>query len=158
MLLFVTGTNKVLPLGCQSQAGQMPDAGLSAMPSAGFHCPYSHTADDNTTNTCFACGILGARRLNEARPLPSWCCIAPSYVCFTLWHRGNSRWHGFASLHHTACGTLSCASATVQHSCPALLKPRVQELLLLTPKQPAHPQPLQPLATGTTRLPAVLRR
>lgn len=42
---------------------------------------------------------------NKARPLPSWCFIAPSYVCFTLWRRRNSRWHGFSSLRRASRST-----------------------------------------------------
>lgn len=44
---------------------------------------------------------------NKARPLPSWCFIAPSYVCFTLWRRRNSRWHGFSSLRRASRSTRS---------------------------------------------------
>lgn len=111
--LFVTVTSEVLPLGVPKPRGT--DAGcegFSKAPEPGLRCRHGYTADDTRTNTCFACGILGPRRWNKARPLPSWCFIAPSYVCFTLQCRRNSRWHGF-SLRRVARSTPSdCASAT----------------------------------------------
>lgn len=112
--LFVTVTDEVLPSGVPKPRGT--DAGCKGFSKAsalGLHCRHGYTADDTRTNTCFACRILGPRHWNEAWLLPSWCFIAPSYVCFTLWRRRNSRWHGFSSLRRTACGTLSgCAGAT----------------------------------------------
>lgn len=113
---FVTGTVEVLPLGVPKPRGA--DAGCKGFSEAsarGWQCQRGHTADDTRTNTCFACGILGPRHWNEARPLPSWCFIAPSYVCFTLRRQRNSRWHGFSSFHHGAPGTLSVCDGATSH-------------------------------------------
>jgi len=84
--LFVTVADEVLPLGIPEPRGT--DAGCEGFSKAlvpGLRCRRGYTADDTRTNTCFARGILRPRRWNKARPLPSRCFVAPSYVCFTLW-------------------------------------------------------------------------
>lgn len=61
--LFVAGTDEVLPLGVLKPRGT--DAGcegFSKAPVPRARCRHGYPADDNRTNTCFACGILSPRR------------------------------------------------------------------------------------------------